>query len=282
MLLVQRLIYHIPLPLVFSKLERIIHNLNTFISVQKLSRFASHEFKDEIEFWQQALPGHLKGQACFSILLFCLASLDTIRLMPGWSKSLNGREPLRCRCRQRECQNNRRLPIFLLPAKTRARHYFTIHLVPLSIIIQEGPTGGTIFCHCMHVHPPLIDSVELTVQRVQSTTLFRFVSKFLKIKIKFWSWYSILFSFPTVHALNRLWRIFLTWHHIEPTIATINLKTNGVDLYSDIILLEYHQRLFPLLHISSNGRLIIRNECIARRHASSKHRTPRRILAVLN
>jgi hypothetical protein len=55
-------IYHISLiPLVLLTGEDNSHSLDTFTSVQKLSRFkvASREFKDEIEFGPQALPGHL-------------------------------------------------------------------------------------------------------------------------------------------------------------------------------------------------------------------------------
>ena len=67
------------------------------------------------------------------------------------------------------------------------------------------------------VHP-LVDSVELTVLRVNSTVNDTFSvrilnSKFLNLILIF----SPLYSFPTVHALDQPRRTLPTRHHIELT-----------------------------------------------------------------
>jgi hypothetical protein len=67
MLLSQGLyITYLPLPL--ALLTGKDNSQHVYISPEAF-KVASREFKDEIDFWQQALPGHLKGQLA-SVLPF--------------------------------------------------------------------------------------------------------------------------------------------------------------------------------------------------------------------
>ena len=90
MLLAQGLyITYLPLPLALLTGED--NSQHVYISPEAF-KVASREFKDQIEFWQEALPGHLKGQLA-SVLLFFLASLDAVSLIlyfwiAIWSQSL--------------------------------------------------------------------------------------------------------------------------------------------------------------------------------------------------
>ena len=59
-------ITYLPLPLALLTAED--NAQHVYISPEAF-KIASREFKDEIEFWQQALPGHLKGQLASVLLL---------------------------------------------------------------------------------------------------------------------------------------------------------------------------------------------------------------------
>ena len=84
---------YIPLPLVLlttSDGSQHVHIAPEAFTV------ASNEFKDNIEFWQQALPGHLKGQlasVCMPSSLKTLADLRSFKLSGAKVLRINGVDP---------------------------------------------------------------------------------------------------------------------------------------------------------------------------------------------
>lgn len=65
-------LYTTYLPLPLALLTEKDNSQHVYISPEAF-KVASREFKDEIEFWQQALPGHLKGQLASVLLLHNLS-----------------------------------------------------------------------------------------------------------------------------------------------------------------------------------------------------------------
>ena len=85
---------YIPLPLVLLTTSDGSQHVHIAPEAFKV---ASNEFKDNIEFWQQALPGHLKGQlasVCMpSQWLKTLANLRFFKLSGAKVLHINGVDP---------------------------------------------------------------------------------------------------------------------------------------------------------------------------------------------
>ncbi|CDO71106.1 hypothetical protein BN946_scf184844.g110 [Trametes cinnabarina] len=104
---------------------------------------ATAEFKDEVSFWQNALPGALKGQ---------LASLAGARVL-----AINGQDPFVA------VNANAQVAGSFQGLGTRQNGFFSSY--------NTGATGWTyIMGNFAQQSLPLVDSVTLTIQRVNSST----------------------------------------------------------------------------------------------------------------
>ncbi|KAJ3516434.1 hypothetical protein NLJ89_g1137 [Agrocybe chaxingu] len=132
---------YLPLPLVLLTAKD--GSQDVYIAPEAF-KVASDEFKEEIEFWQQALPGQLKGQ---------LASLSGAKVY-----LINGREPFFA------VNENAKITGSYQSFATRQNSFFASY--------SRGAAGWsyTMGNFAQQVHP-LVDSVELTVQRATSLSL---------------------------------------------------------------------------------------------------------------
>ncbi|KAF8967856.1 hypothetical protein BDZ97DRAFT_1801579 [Flammula alnicola] len=133
-------ITYIPLPLVL--LTAADGSQNVHIAPEAF-KVASNEFKDEVEFWQQSLPGRLKGK---------LATLSGAKVF-----LINGKEPFVA------VNKNADITGGYQSFATRQNSFFASY--------TRGANGWqySMGNFALQAHP-LVDFVELTVQRVNSST----------------------------------------------------------------------------------------------------------------
>ncbi|KAF8806425.1 hypothetical protein BYT27DRAFT_7233838 [Phlegmacium glaucopus] len=192
-------ITYLPLPL--ALLTGKDNSQHVYISPEAF-KVASREFKDEIEFWQQALPGHLKGQ---------LASLSGARVL-----LINGKEPFVA------VNENAKITGGYQSFATRQNSFFSSY--------TRGPDGWNYAMgnFAQQVHP-LIDSVELTVRRVDSTAID-------------------VFSLPYRSRFGSASKIFTDAASYRANNCIATNKTNGVDVYSDVTSSQYQWTPPPIAH----------------------------------
>ncbi|KIM40180.1 hypothetical protein M413DRAFT_446340 [Hebeloma cylindrosporum] len=160
---------------------------------------ASNEFKDNIEFWQQALPGHLKGQ---------LASLSGAKVL-----RINGMDPFVA------VNENAKTTGSYQAFGTRQNSFFSSY--------RRGATGWqySMGNFALQAHP-LVDDVELTLQRVNSSVIDTFK---LPYRSRFGS-ASKNFTDAASYRANNC-------------VATN--RTNGIDLYGDTAGVQTYQQSPP-------------------------------------
>ncbi|CAA7259117.1 unnamed protein product [Cyclocybe aegerita] len=173
---------YLPLPLVLLTAKD--GSQDVYIAPEAF-KVASDEFKEEVEFWQQALPGQLKGQ---------LASLSGAKVL-----LINGREPFF------SVNENAKITGSYQSFATRQNSFFASY--------SRGAAGWsyTMGNFAQQVHP-LSDSVELTVQRANSTT-------------------NDTFTLPYRSRFGSASKNFTDSASYRANNCVATNRTNGVDLY---------------------------------------------------
>ena len=111
---------YLPIPLVL--LTEQDGSQNVYIAPEAF-KVASDEFEDEIDFWQDALPGHLKGKLesvwhiPASLAKLCHAYSTSLVYVAIRSKSVSHQRRATVCCRKPECRDNRLVPIFGNPTE---------------------------------------------------------------------------------------------------------------------------------------------------------------------
>ncbi|KAH9485462.1 Peptidase S41 family protein ustP [Psilocybe cubensis] len=187
---------YLPLPLVLLTAGDGSQNVHI---APEAFRVASAEFKDGIDFWQETLPGHLKGQ---------LASLSGAKVF-----LIDGKDPFVAVNESANTMGGSQ------SFGTRQNSFFASY--------SRGASGWQYsmgnFATKAH---PLVDSVELTVQRVNHTT-------------------NDTFTIPYRSRFGSASREFVDSVSYRANNCVATNTTNGVDLYSDSISAQAYQDSTP-------------------------------------
>ncbi|PPQ97377.1 hypothetical protein CVT26_006611 [Gymnopilus dilepis] len=159
---------------------------------------ASSEFKDALDFWQDALPGHLKGQ---------LSSLSGAKVF-----LIDGSDPFVA------VNENAKSTGSYQSFATRQNSFFASYI--------RGSDGWqySMGNFALKAHP-IVDSVELTVQRVNSSS-------------------NDTFTIPFYSRFGAASKNFTDLASYRKNNCLATNKTNGVDLYDSNVNIQAYQE-FP-------------------------------------
>ncbi|KAF5322155.1 hypothetical protein D9619_001894 [Psilocybe cf. subviscida] len=185
-------ITYIPLPVVLITASDGSQNVHVAPEAFKV---ATAEFGDEIQFWQQALPGELKGK---------LASLSGAKVL-----AINGEDPFVAVNKNTEVTGSYQ------SFATRQNSFFASY--------TRGADGWqySMGNFALQAHP-LVDAVELTVQRVNSSSVDKFT---LPYRSRFGTASKNFTDAASYRARNCM--------------ATN--KTNGVDMYDQSFSIQAYE-----------------------------------------
>ncbi|KAF8897024.1 hypothetical protein CPB84DRAFT_1681804 [Gymnopilus junonius] len=189
-------ITYVPLPLVLLTASDGSQNVHI---APEAFEVASKEFEDAIDFWQDALPDHLKGQ---------LASLSGAKVF-----LVDGQDPFVA------VDDNAKTTGGYQSFATRQNSFFASYL--------RGPDGWqySMGNFALKAHP-LVDSVELTVQRMNSTT-------------------NDTFSIPFYSRFGSASKSFTNLASYRANNCIATNRTNGIDLYDSTVNIQTYRQSPP-------------------------------------
>ncbi|KDR75803.1 hypothetical protein GALMADRAFT_248517 [Galerina marginata CBS 339.88] len=189
-------ITYLPLPLVLLTAKDGSQNVHIAPEAFKV---ASNEFEDGIDFWQESLPDHLKGK---------LASLSGAKVF-----LIDGEEPFVA------VNENAKVTGGYQSFATRQNSFFASY--------QRGAEGWqySMGNFALKAHP-LVDSVELTVQRVNSST-------------------KDTFEIPFRSRFGTASKDFTDLESYRANNCVATNRTNGIDLYEGGVSVQAYQQTPP-------------------------------------